>query len=159
MAKFGDIIGRTDDTSSARASQQEMLKLMQELIANEANMKASAPMPRRPASGNPSAAGNYSKKPSLGMFGSGIPTQATSTSKVLLDCPACGAAVYSDRWIQHEEWHETIVEAIKEQVEDAMASERKDVDDFNNAMKITVLGYCKHGVDLDRDFCLEGCRV
>lgn len=22
-----------------------------------------------------------------------------------------------------------------------------------------VLGYCPHGVDLDRDFCPEGCRV
>lgn len=23
----------------------------------------------------------------------------------------------------------------------------------------TVLGYCPHGVNLDRDFCPEGCRV
>lgn len=24
---------------------------------------------------------------------------------------------------------------------------------------LTVLGYCIHGVDLDREFCSKGCRV
>jgi hypothetical protein len=24
---------------------------------------------------------------------------------------------------------------------------------------LTVLGHCPHGVDLDREFCPEGCRI
>lgn len=102
----------------------------------------------------------------------------------LVRCDSCGAAVWKDRVVEHEEWHETMTQAIREQVEEAMSQQRRDIEDFNRVLaetmtpadpkmfipsskmivdptdfKYAVLGECPHGVNLDRAICQNGCRV
>ena len=57
--------------------------------------------------------------------------------------------------------------------EPTSAAERRDPPDYSQSDAdgnivwqgyapdddLTVLGYCPHGVNLDREFCPEGCRV
>lgn len=106
----------------------------------------------------------------------GVATSPSIPMKIMNSCDVCGAAVFPDKVTEHEEWHAMVTEAIREQVEEAMAQERKDAQDFNKALAYAsmeatapklwvpsdptaVLGRCIHGVDLDKEFCPEGCRV
>lgn len=78
-----------------------------------------------PPKPSPGVAGSTATGPS--MPGSGIPTPYLSC------CKDCGAAIFNNMVVEHEEWHETLTSAIREQIEEEF--DRKPERDHENALR------------------------
>lgn len=74
-----------------------------------------------------------------------------------LHCPVCG--LRADMCFQHgDDWKKRAPTSVHQKTE---AQLRAVVNEFteDDSPPYTVLGSCRHGVDLDREFCPKGCRV
>lgn len=156
MSRFS---GRTGKTSSGETIAQVMKEIRKLEKRNGDLDKAMGYIPPPP----PPATPCMSKIPVM-PSGVGVPAKMPDPLATLSRCKDCGAAVWTDMVAEHEEWHETMTQAIREQIEEEMKNARTDVEAFNDVMMnatnaFPVLGYCKHGFDLDHEFCKFGCRA